>query len=77
MLEREYEFYQKNKKFLRSKYLGKHIVISSDKVLGSYDSDEEAYAETLKTLELGEFMIKLVTPTDEEAVQRFSSLVYV
>lgn len=77
MFEKETEFFNKNKAKFRKEFLGKHVVISGNELLGVYNSDEEAYFEALKTKEPGEFMIKLITPTDEETIQRFTSLVYV
>ncbi|MBQ0167859.1 MAG: hypothetical protein KBT02_12195 [Treponema sp.] len=77
MLNNEKNFYENHKEELRAKYLGKRIVIANEEVKGAYDSDAEAMTEALKTLQPGTFMIKFVTPTDEEAVQRFMSRVYV
>lgn len=77
MLTNEKEFYEKNKEELRKLYLGKRIVIAGQEVKGVYNSDEEALTESLKTMQPGSFMIKLVSKTDEEAIQRFVSRVYV
>lgn len=77
MLELETKYFEANKEELRKKYLGKHIVISGAAVVGVYASDNDAYLESIKTIEPGKFMIKLVTKTDAESVQRFMSLVYV
>lgn len=73
MFEKENEYFQKNKEELRSKYLGKHIVIVGDKIMGVYNSDNEALDEALKTMEAGTFTIKIVKATDEEEIQRFHS----
>lgn len=77
MFEKEIEFFNKNKAKYRKEYLGKHVVISGAELLGIYDSDEQAYEEALKTKKPGEFMIKFITLTDDEVIQRFTSLVYV
>lgn len=76
MLIKEQEFYDSHKEELRKKYLNKRIVISSNEIKGAYDSDAEALKESLKTMKPGSFMIKLVTATDDEKVQRFYSRVY-
>ena len=63
MFEVENKFYEENRDILREKYLGKRVVIVNDQILGVYDSDSEAIAETSKTMELGTFCIKYI-PVD-------------
>jgi hypothetical protein len=78
MLEKELAYYEKNKENLRKEYLGRYIVIANDAVIGGYESDEAAYAGAMAAnLEPGAFMIRLVSETEEERIQRFTSLVYV
>ena len=60
MFEAENKFYQENRDALREKYLGKRVVIVKDQILGIYDSDSEAIAETSKTMELGTYCIKYI-----------------
>jgi hypothetical protein len=67
MFEEENRFYQENRETLREKYLGKRVVIVKDKILGVYDSDSEAIAETTKTKELGTFCIKYIPADPYEA----------
>jgi uridylate kinase len=76
MLEKEQAYYEAHKAELRARYTGKRIVISGDEVKGAYDSDGEAYSHAIQSIKPGEFMIKLVTATDEEAIQRFMNRVY-
>ena len=57
MLEKEFEFYEKNKPELREKYLGKRIVIVGNEIVGVYDNVDEAFSETIKTYTPGSFMI--------------------
>jgi len=77
VLEREIAYYECNLSSLQEKYLGKHIVISGDDVIGAYDSDEEAYAGAMEAKCIpGAFMIKRITKNPEEQIQRFTSLVY-
>jgi len=77
MLEKEQSFYDENKEKFRKLYLGKIIVISENDIKGIFESDEEAFDFSLQTMTPGTFMIKKVTSTDEEAIQRFTSRVYV
>ena len=65
MLEKEFEFYEKNKSEIREKYLGKQIVIVGNKIIGAYDEIDKAYQETIKTYTPGTFMIHDV-PVDIE-----------
>jgi hypothetical protein len=76
MLDREQAYFEAHKDELRKKYLGKRIVIADEEIKGAYDTDAEAYAAAVKTLKPGSFMIKPVTQTDEEAIQRYMNRVY-
>jgi hypothetical protein len=76
MLEKEQAYFKAHKDEFRKKYLGKRIVISGEELKGAYDTDEEAYAAAVKTMKPGSFMIKLVTQTDQESVQRYMNRVY-
>ena len=58
MLEKEFEYYLKNQDELVKKYKGKFIVLKNEKVIGAYPSHLQAYNETLKTEELGTFLIQ-------------------
>ena len=69
MLEREFEFYEKNKSKIREKYIGKRIVIIGDQIIAAYDDMEEAYQETIKTYTLGTFMIHNVPVNIEDEIE--------
>ena len=78
MLEKEKAYYESNLTAIHEAYLGKYVVISGDRVIGGYDSDEQAYAGAMEAnCALGSFMIKPITDNPEDRVQRFTSLVYV
>lgn len=64
MLEKEYEYYNKNKDKFIKEYLNKYIVIKGDNVLGVYNSKADAAKTTLSEYQLGTFMIKLVKKDD-------------
>jgi hypothetical protein len=76
MLEKEQAYFEAHKDELREKYLDKRIVIAGEEVVGAYDTDAEAYAAATKTMKPGSFMIKPVTRTDQEAIQRYMNRVY-
>ena len=52
-LEREFEYYQKNMKEIREKYLGKRVVIVGDQIIAAYDGIEEAYTDCNSKCPLG------------------------
>jgi len=70
MFEVENKFYQENRETFREKYLGKRVVIVNDKILGVYDSDADAIAETSKTMEMGTFCVKYVPVNPDEEIHR-------
>ena len=65
MLEKEYKYYRDNKEEFVKKYLGKHIVIQNDKVIGIYNSLEDAITNSLKDNELGTFLVKQVEKEEQ------------
>lgn len=71
MLEKEYEFFQKNKKEFKKKYLGKFIVIKNEEIIGVYSSSGEALKETSKNHAMGTFLIQEVVENDSDYIQRF------
>lgn len=75
MLEKEFKFYLDNQEKLVREYNGKHIVIKDDAVIGAYDSNSEAYFETIKKHELGTFLIQLCSPGKEGYSQTYHSRV--
>jgi len=78
MLEKEKAYYEGNLSTLRENYMGKYVVISGDRLIGGYDSDEQAYAGAMAAnCPLGSFMIKPITANREDHIQRFTSRVYV
>ena len=77
MLEKEYEFFQKNKKIFKEKYLGKFIVIKNEEVIGVYLTVSEALEKTSKKHEIGSFLIQEVAENDSDYIQRFHSRVFV
>jgi phage regulator Rha-like protein len=75
MLEREFEYYQKNMMEIREKYLGKRVVIVGEQIIAAYDDLEEAFMETAKTYTPGTFMIHDVPINIEDEVVTLSPFV--
>jgi len=68
MLDNEYKYYLNNKDILDRKYSNKFIVIKNNKIIGVYDTNQDAYIETSKTEKLGTFLIQysgINVPTQE------------
>jgi len=77
MLEKEFKYYLKNQDELVKKYEGKFIVLKDEKVIGAYSSHLEAYNETVKTEELGTFLIQHCLPGSNSHSQTFHSQVII
>lgn len=75
LLKREFEYYLANQESLVKGYSGKFIVIKAGKVIGSYDSQFEAYENTKKDHDLGTFLIQFVEKGKENYSQTFYSRV--
>lgn len=75
MLEKEFQYYLDNQEELVNKYNGKFIVIKNNSVIGAYSSHSEAYNESLKTEELGTFLIQHCLPGSQSHTQTFHSRV--
>jgi hypothetical protein len=75
MLDKEFKYYIEHQKELVKKYNNKFIVIKGSTILGVYDSDSEAYNETLKNHELGTFLIQHCLPGKESHTITFHSRV--
>jgi hypothetical protein len=75
MLEKEFKYYLDHQAELLIKYNGRVIVIKGDGVIGDYSSEAEAYTESLKSNELGTFLIQICTPGSDSYTQTFHSRV--
>jgi len=72
-LEKEFEFYLRNQEKLVEEYEGKILVIKDCSVIGVYDSEQEALAETTKHHELGTFLIQKCELGKDSVTQTFHS----
>ncbi len=70
MLEKEYQYFLDHKDELVKKYKNKYIVIVDDQIIGSYQSQKEAYDDAVDKFEEGTFLIQICTP-DETAYTHF------
>ena len=73
MLDQEFKYFLDHKNELLQQYSGKFIVIVNQKVIGAYDSEIDAYNESLKSHELGTFLIQLCAPGNESYTHTFHS----
>ena len=74
-LEKEFKYYLDNQKQLVKEYLNKYIVIKNNTIIGAYDSEMDAYNETLKNHKLGTFLIQHCLPGEESHTTTFHSRV--
>jgi hypothetical protein len=75
MLEKEFQYYKDHQDELVKKHNGKTLVIKDSKIIGVYETREEAITESSKTLELGTFLVQLCSPGDSAYSQTFHSRV--
>ena len=72
MLEKEYEYYKKNKADLEATYKNEYIVIVGESVIGHYSDKHIALQETLKSYKEGTFLIKNCTAGDGNMMRYYS-----
>ena len=73
MLDKEFKYFKEIQDKVVNLYGGKVIVIKGEKVIGAYESDEEALIETLKEHEMGSFLIQKCEPGEEVYTMTFHS----
>ena len=74
-LIQEFEFYLANQDRIVSEYNGKFVVIKNKEVIGAFDNELVAIAETQKSHELGTFLVQKVGPGNIGHTQTFHSRV--
>lgn len=75
MLDKEFKYYLDHQGELVKQYNGRFIVIIGEKVVGDYDSYEQALYESMNKHELGTFLIQECTKGKESYTQTFHSRV--
>lgn len=73
MLEKEYDYFLKNKETMLREYENKFIVIVGEQVVGSYASQDEALKESSQKYAIGTFLIQKISNKQEDITQRFFS----
>jgi len=76
MLDQEFKFYIDNQNKLLGKYNGRYIAIVGDKVVGDYDTFEEAVDKTTLQYQPGTFLIQECTEGEDAYTQTFHSRVF-
>jgi hypothetical protein len=61
-LSKEFDYYLAHQDELVAKYSGRVVVIKNEGVIGDYDSEPEAIAETSEHHPLGSFLVQRCTP---------------
>lgn len=74
-LKKDFEYYVANQAEFVKRFNGKFIVIKNGKVLGSYDDQASAVAQTTKEHDLGTFLVQKVEPGTGAYTQTFHSRV--
>ena len=64
-LVREFDYYLAHQDEMVAQYDGKVIVLKNYEVIGVYDTDLEAFTETVREHERGTFIIQRVSAGDE------------
>lgn len=75
LLKLNFEYYKDNHKEIIKEYLNKYIIIQNQKIIASYDTFEEAIADSSKKYELGTFIIQKCSQDLNEQTQVFHSRV--
>jgi len=76
MLDKEFKYYLDHQDKLLKKYNNRFVVITGEKVVGDYDSFEQALLQSIeKKYELGTFLIQECTAGEDAYTQTFHSRV--
>ncbi|MDR0942114.1 MAG: hypothetical protein LBM19_00660 [Holosporales bacterium] len=72
-LDDDFIFFKENMESLYKRYGHKFLAIRDKKILGGYDSFEDALQETLKTEKIGTFLVQECLEEKEDAVNYFQN----
>lgn len=75
MLQEQFNYYLDNQIDLVKKYNGKFIVIKDKSVVGVFDTEIDAYNDSVKKYEMGTFLIQECKPGEESYTQTFRTRV--
>jgi hypothetical protein len=76
MLEKEFSYYLANQGELVKKYNNRFLVIVGERVVGDYDTHEQALFQSQKKYKRGTFLIQECTEGEEAYTATFHSRVY-
>ena len=71
MIEALFNYYLEHQGELVKEYDGKYLIITSEGVVGAYDSLNEGYEVALKTYGKGNFMLQVCSEGEKDYSQRF------
>jgi len=60
LLNKQYKFFMDNKEMLIEKYKGRFVVIHDEEVVGSFESDRDAYVYCVTHFKVGTFFTQQV-----------------
>lgn len=75
VLQKEYDYFLKNRKSLLPRNENKFVVILGEKIVGVYNSTAEALRDASQKYAAGSFLIQKVLKNEDDLVQKFSSMV--
>jgi ABC-type methionine transport system ATPase subunit len=73
MLDKEFKYYLDHQHELVKEYNNRFLVIVDGRVVGDYDSVEQAMFKSAKKYEVGKFLIQECTEGDKAYTQTFHS----
>jgi hypothetical protein len=76
MLDKEFQYYLDNQNELLKKYKGRFVVIIGDKVVGDYETLDDAYFNSIKQYEAGTFLIQKCTDGDKDYTATFTGAIF-
>ena len=71
LLDAEIKYYESSREEFLKKFLNKVVLIKGEKLIGVFDSEEQAYQEGIKHFGNTAFLIKRVEPQSQEQVAWF------
>jgi len=71
MQDQDYEYFLQNMEDIYQEHGHKFVTIKNQNILGAYDNFDDALNKTLKTEELGTFLIQECFKNKEECIQYF------
>ena len=72
-LKKEFEYYLAHQDEMVKRFDGRYVVIKDGEVLGAYDDEMRALAETQRSHRLGTFLVQRVSKGKREYSQTFHS----